>query len=158
MRKLLFLLMVLILSCQKVNQDVILENNLTNKLYEGTLSGEEFSGYVNELAVIDWAKDKFKKAKEKVKELGNDALDTLDGYSEFLLKIGGNIMKIPKMIGDVLAGAMKTSWEWIKKAVYAGKNAAFEKEDANEVAEKFGISPGTVNNIKRDAGLSKTRK
>jgi hypothetical protein len=116
--------------------DVILENNLTNKLYEGTLSGEEFSGYVNELAVIDWAKDKFKKAKEKVKELGNDALDTLDGASEFLLKIGGNIMKIPKMIGDVLAGAMKTSWEWIKKAVYAGKNAAFEKEDANEVAEK----------------------
>lgn len=31
MRKLLFLLMVLILSCQKVNQDVILENNLETK-------------------------------------------------------------------------------------------------------------------------------
>lgn len=115
--------------------DVILENNLTNKLYEGRLSGEEFSGYVNEWDAISWAKDKFKKAKDKVEKFGNDAMDKLDQASEFLLKVGGNIMQIPKMVGEVLANAMAKAWEWIKKAVYAGKNAAFQKEDASEVAD-----------------------
>jgi hypothetical protein len=33
-----------------------------------------------------------------------------------------------------------------------------EKKTANEIAEKFGISAGTVNNIKKEAGLSKARK
>lgn len=33
-----------------------------------------------------------------------------------------------------------------------------DKQTAKEVAEKFGISEGTVNNIKKAAGLSKARK
>jgi ElaB/YqjD/DUF883 family membrane-anchored ribosome-binding protein len=69
------------------------------------------------------AKERFDNLKDKVKEKGKEALDSMSDASKNLLKIGGNILKPIKAILEKMGAMIKKAWEKIK----AGTQAAVDK-------------------------------
>tara|TARA_Y100000389_G_C17457090_1_gene518868 strand:- start:924 stop:2177 length:1254 start_codon:yes stop_codon:yes gene_type:complete len=108
----------------------VVENNLTDKLFEGTLNDSDIVNLINEADIVSWFKDKAEKIKDKSK-------DALTGAEEFVKKVGGKFSSVAKLIGEALSTFLKKAWEFIRKNV----NSALEKtrgktEEAAETASK----------------------
>jgi hypothetical protein len=101
--------------------DIVLENNLESKLFNGMLTNEDIIPFITEASIIDWFKDKGEKVKDKAK-------DALTGAEEFVKKVGGNFKGIAKTIGKALSEFFQKAWAWTQKTVNSALGANAKKE------------------------------
>lgn len=106
------------------------------------LESEDSSLY--EESMLQKAKERFENAKEKIKEKGKEALDSMSNATKNLIKIGGNILKPIKGILEKIGAAVKKAWD-------AGKQIAQQAVDKfkDKITEK-------VKNLIKDGDKKKS--
>lgn len=112
--------------------NIILENKLTDKLFEGTLSDSDIAEYLNEADIIGWFKDKADKVKDK-------AANALSGAEQFVKKVGGKFKSVANLISEALTTFFKKAWDFVfstvKGELNKGKKEA--EEESKMIAEKM---------------------